>query len=81
MMLIYRTVGHWRGAATVAHDRGERPVRLQLTVVGVFGRQDGTDIDSGERLWSAETIGLPSGLAGQTVLVRFADEEPLPALE
>ena len=66
----FRAVDHWLGAATFESGGSEhRLPQLFVTVVGYFeAGDDGIEIDTGERVWSARAGHVPAPVGGEVVV-------------
>ncbi len=74
---VYRAVSHWEGPAIVEHDGIHYPARLAASVVAHYS-VNGTEEDTGERVWAGELLGFPPGLGGD-VTIRLLAGDPVAA--
>ena len=77
---VFRAVDHWQGAATVASGGTDYPLsNVSVTVVAYFdAAQDGSETDTGERVWSARTGHLRAAV-GSEVTITLEGGDPTPA--
>ena len=67
---IFRALENWRGAATVVSvGRSYLLAYVFVTVFGLFdAAEDGSETDTGERMWSARASLLDAAVEGEVTL-------------